>query len=361
MKRIKWILIIALFAIIRSTKPMEVAQDEAPNLGTMPQPVIEQICKHLPLKDIVQYKRLCKAWSTAWDHEKELKFERDDLEVMGAGGIQIMIQSPNENWNRQEILDRGFTAMATKLLSCQNPVNLDLGSYDFTDMLSSCAPLGRLVKTLRLSTQNYGKKTLAQFFKWAPSLIALDIACSIRKLPEELMTLKNLKKLIYRNHFPIDKNLQIIFNIESLQSLDLSSCDIGELPKKINLKNIQELILHGNELTDVTALCNCQTLENLDLSFNNLTDLPFEICTLRQLRTLNLKYNKRLTQAAITTICSLPNLQNLDLSHTKVTSIPEEIAQLKKTLKTLNLVSTNLDRAAKRHIERLLPNTEIIF
>lgn len=113
----------------------------------------------------------------------------------------------------------------------------------------------------------------------------------------EIAGLKSLTRLSVC-HFSIRYLPPEIGCLSNLEYLDLSFNKIRSLPKEISsLNSLVCLKVANNKLVEVPAgLSSLQKLENLDLSRNRLTSLGLlELNTMRNLRNLNLQYNKLLS------------------------------------------------------------------
>uniref|UniRef100_A0A7C8ZJJ6 Protein kinase domain-containing protein n=2 Tax=Opuntia streptacantha TaxID=393608 RepID=A0A7C8ZJJ6_OPUST len=124
----------------------------------------------------------------------------------------------------------------------------------------------------------------------------------------EIAGLKSLTRLSVC-HFSIRYLPPEIGCLSNLEYLDLSFNKIRSLPKEISLLNsLISLKVANNKLVEVPAgLSSLQKLENLDLSRNRLTSLGLlELNTMRNLRNLNLQYNKLLScQIPVWVCCNL--------------------------------------------------------
>lgn len=113
----------------------------------------------------------------------------------------------------------------------------------------------------------------------------------------EISALKCLTKLSVC-HFSIRYLPPEIGCLINLELLDLSFNKMRSLPKEISsLKALISLKVANNKLVELPAgLSSLQRLENLDLSRNRLTSLGLlELSSMKNLRKLNLQYNKLLS------------------------------------------------------------------
>ncbi|MGV6808727.1 MAG: COR domain-containing protein [bacterium] len=123
---------------------------------------------------------------------------------------------------------------------------------------------------------------------------------------------------------------------ENSTELDLSKCDLIELPKELFELPLETLDLSFNRLTDFTPLAQLTKLESLVLIDNQLTDLT-PLAQLTKLESLVLVDNQ-LTN--LTPLAQLTKLKSLELSNNQLTDIMP-LAQLTK-LQSLNLCDNNL-------------------
>ena len=81
-----------------------------------------------------------------------------------------------------------------------------------------------------------------------------------------------------------------IWNLSSLQSLDLSGTQIQELPESIgNLSSLQGLNLSGTQIQELPeSIGNLSRLQSLDLSGTQIQELPESIGNLSRLQSLDL-------------------------------------------------------------------------
>jgi hypothetical protein len=119
----------------------------------------------------------------------------------------------------------------------------------------------------------------------------------------------------------------------------LSLIGIKTLPADIaKLPNLQVLILSGvqdADLKNILAQIANLPIQELYLRESQLTVLPAEIAKLK-------------------------NLRQLDLSFNKYTTLPAEIGQCSK-LQTLNLLENKFAPEEKDKVKKMLPNTNVLF
>jgi len=213
---------------------------------------------------------------------------------------------------------------------------------------------------------------------------------SIKKIPKKIAQLSKLKTiLVYdsRTDFKIAKNstLQTVVirggrqqrhfaRVKNLEKLDLSSCNLTSLPKKlhkntdlknlllnqnaINLSsrksktnyrvekiemqenkltvipdmiarfpNLKSLVFNGNEIATVSpAIAQLSKLEQLSFYKNNLTSIPEGVYSLANLKQIDLYYNQ--LERVDERISNLKNLEILYLSNNRLLSIPESVGKL---------------------------------
>jgi len=111
-------------------------------------------------------------------------------------------------------------------------------------------------------------------------------------IPEELYSLKNLKRLILKSN-KISYISPEIKQLQNLEILDLSNNNLKTLPSSINLlNNLSVLNLQNNSLQDVPIdIYNLLNLKTLNLSDNYLRELPSEISNLIKLENLYIQNN----------------------------------------------------------------------
>ncbi|XVE92161.1 hypothetical protein REPUB_Repub01dG0073400 [Reevesia pubescens] len=187
------------------------------------------------------------------------------------------------------------------------------------------------MKYLGLGNVNLSKATpnWLQAINMLPSLLQLDMSgCELYDLPQSLpfVNFTSLQALDL-SYNPFNSSIpQWLFNISTLEQFKLASCHYltGQIPKvsKGNLCKLRILDVSANsvegEITDfIEALSGCpnRSVETLDLSWNKLTgNLPDSLWLLRNLKSLKL-FNNQLKGRLSDSLGSLRNLEELDLSY----------------------------------------------
>lgn len=162
---------------------------------------------------------------------------------------------------------------------------------------------------------------------------------------------KEYKKNLWIDYDLSNENFQVhdgihgfdydLENIDEITRLDLSFCDLEELPEEIiYLENLTHLNLSGNHLTELSEnFFNLRKLTSLNLSYNKFEIFPKALFKIKALKNLNLKANY--LKSFGKKISNFTNLELLDLSSNSLELLPKEIGDLKKLL-YLDLSSNNL-------------------
>lgn len=247
------------------------------------------------------------------------------------------------------------------------------------------------VRLISFYTSTYTQ--LPELLSTCKNVEAIELVnTSIKKIPKKIAQLSKLKTiLVYdsRTNFKIAKNsvLQTIVvrggkqqrhfaRVKNLEKLDLSSCTLTSIPKKIHknrqlknlllnqnainlsstktkanyrlekiemkenklkeipamiakFPNLKSLVFNGNEITEVSpAIAQLTKLEQLSFYMNNLKSIPEGIYSLSNLKEIDLYYNE--IQRVDERISNLQNLEVLYLSNNHLLSIPESLSSLPK-------------------------------
>lgn len=154
------------------------------------------------------------------------------------------------------------------------------------------------------------------------SLSLINVNISRRWKLDYLKHLENVETLvldengIWPEHFP--NNVFTNYSLTSLKYLSLKHCKIA----RMNERSLEGL----------------PNLETLDLSNNSLPEIPSALLLLRNLRKLNLSFNKRLIYVHDNAFRTLKNLEEIDISNSGLSTISESaFSGLENSLTSLYL------------------------
>ena len=235
-----------------------------------------------------------------------------------------------------------------------------VSEFSNLEMLSlfSCNYPGKLfsklknLKVLMLeSPVNAGTTTLPSEVFDLPELVYLGIIGSpIKTLPKEIARLHILGVLEIK-YSDLESLPQEIELMKNLRYLNVYSCELADVPVDFSkLPNLKALTLRKNKLTQLPK--GTDNIELIDLSENlwdtvpaellqkkdrtelslarsNLTSIPKEVFEMKQLRKLDLSWNKDL-KTLPPEIGNLKNLEYLDCSGCSLRNLPKELGKLKK-------------------------------
>ncbi|WP_027003712.1 leucine-rich repeat domain-containing protein [Hugenholtzia roseola] len=146
---------------------------------------------------------------------------------------------------------------------------------------------------------------------------------NLTSIPDEIVELKNLKKIFIKNIIFKDfsKDIEKLSKLSKLTSIDIVACSITHIPSNISLlKSVEVLSFHHTK-------------------FSNL---PEEFCDLENLLYLNIREAQALTKLP-QNFGKLKKLEYLEIVRTRITSLPESIGECKNLLH-INLISNNLNK-----------------
>lgn len=161
-------------------------------------------------------------------------------------------------------------------------------------------------------------------------------ACLQNESQKHQKTIEQLTTITCKNI----TDLEGIDRLQSVEKLDISNSNLGELPQEMGeLSNLQELHLSNNALVEIpTAIFSLKKLKALYIVNNNLAYISPKIGELKQLEILNISGNNLLTLPA--EINELPSLKQLMVSTNRLLFLPK-IDKLTK-LETLSLENNQL-------------------
>lgn len=143
----------------------------------------------------------------------------------------------------------------------------------------------------------------------------------------------NKPKPTIKKNKPIQADLDVTKEFvrcreENLKRLDLSKCNITNLPQTVrDLNHLLELYLYGNKLVLLPAEIGCLTsLQTLALSENSLTTLPDSLINLKSLKVLDLRHNKLNDIPDV--VYKLTSLTTLFLRFNRIRYVGDEICNL---------------------------------
>lgn len=190
----------------------------------------------------------------------------------------------------------------------------------------------------------YAYQDLLKMIRSRPDTITELSLSGLRltKIPDEILQIKNLKKL-YLSYHKLEKGeLKKLKYFENLEELYLYSMGITEIPIEIlELKKLKILGLTSNPISEkeLVKLSSLKQLEELRIDDCELNDIPIDFRDFKNLKTLDLA-NNNLKSDALTKI-SAPNLERLDISNNDLRTIPSSLFESRK-LKSLNIANNRI-------------------
>jgi len=147
-----------------------------------------------------------------------------------------------------------------------------------------------------------------------------------------------------------------VLQLNKLEKLDFSNCQITQFPYKLNsLSNLKTLNLWNNKITEVTnEISGLNSLENLDLSNNAITALPDTIGQLSKLE--NLKLNNNKLQQLPDSIYQLNELKTINLENNP--DLRGSFKSFNKSVDTCNIKNTHLSAEQGDSCNKFISNTE---
>lgn len=181
----------------------------------------------------------------------------------------------------------------------------------------------------------------------------------VSKLPDNLESLKNLKRLSINatqiKEFPSDLSA-----LERLETIGLDHNEFKKVPEPIlTIPNLKRLGLNNNKLIDLKFIDErLEGLESIYLYSNELKQIDCEIENLKSLKELLIFGNE--IDSIPDCIASLTNLEKLEIWSNPIKYVSPEIQKLTK-LKSMRMEKDNLTEEQMEEIRKWLPNTEINF
>jgi Leucine-rich repeat (LRR) protein len=175
----------------------------------------------------------------------------------------------------------------------------------------------------------------------------------VQSLPESISSLKELHKLVLRNS-KTKIVPKVVFQLTSLDSLDLSGNEIDFLPDEIKyLSRLTWLNLNFNHLLELpVGLCSLKSLTELYVDNNKINDLPKCLSNLSELKTISLGNNNITTIPEI--LFSLKGLECIYLNNNKINYFDNRFSEF-SNLNELNMRNNGIKRATvSKAIEELI-------
>ncbi len=147
---------------------------------------------------------------------------------------------------------------------------------------------------------------------------------------------------------------EILCQLKSLETLDLSGNQLNELPNCFgNLESLQELDLSNNQLQTLPEnFGNLKLLINLNFYFNHLENLPSSFKELEALEILNLSFNQLTIFPE--TLLNLTSLQFIGLRNNQLTKLSTGLWKLKQ-LKDIQSLGNPWDEDWKEIVKNDVP------
>jgi Leucine-rich repeat (LRR) protein len=186
----------------------------------------------------------------------------------------------------------------------------------------------KIVKNAKLRTVIVRGGKNQNRFKQFSNLEKLDLSsCSLTALPKKLHKNKKLKELLLNENL-VDLSKTKIKTHHQITKIELQRNGLKEIPASIAMfPNVKTLVFNGNEINNISpAMGKLVKLEQLSFYKNNLITLPEAIYTLANLKEIDLYYNQ--LERLDDRIGTLKNLQVLYLSNNRLVGIPESIGSL---------------------------------
>ncbi len=242
------------------------------------------------------------------------------------------------------------------LSGCNNTVN-NTGSRQITTQDSII--LSQLYPSSAFYREVPRHRSLENAYQQPDSVYNLAIyAQNLGAVPENIDTFKNLQ-LLGLDFNQLTALPESVGRLVYLQKIHLNKNEFTEFPEVLTRNRyLKDILISDNKISYVTPeIANLVFLENLVLNDNELGEVPKAVFELDSLKVLGLRDNG-LTELP-DEFHRLPHLQKINLQNNKLKDIPESLMQLK--LERLTLKGNPIPSARKNEIEKLMPDTDIIF
>jgi Leucine-rich repeat (LRR) protein len=219
--------------------------------------------------------------------------------------------------------------------------------------------IGNLTDIQHLRLSQMDLDTLPPEIGFCDKLQTIDLTGNpIDNLPETLVECRKLSdlKINYKTFYKLLDNYMlqlidegkirsehiphVIFELESLEILDLNQTKLNFIPNEHTLIHLNELYLSNNSFFTIPeSICTMDQLKILDLSHNRLENIPDYFIRIKRLETLILSYNKLTILPK--NLSRISTLTKLIVNHNQITTIEDGLSQ-SRSLLTLDLSYNHL-------------------
>ena len=301
----------------------------SPSISLPEELLREHIVPFLPLKDLAQVARVCKAWYKIAG--EQLQYALDVIELWKARNDRVILVLKCLNYDRTVPNIKDFDISINSSMLCQEVERA------FSTSIKHIYNRNSVIDP-RYSSLSRDERELLQglFIDYSrlhsipKSIVKLEHLFSVNfrnnfisSIPEEVGNLQQLTILILKDNL-ISFIPKTIGNLKSLTELNLSHNFISFIPETIgNLESLTALNLSHNLLSLLSEwIGNLGRLKQLNASHNCLISIPNTICKLSRLEHLHLN-NNHLTTVTSEMVEGLRVLLSFDLSHNRLSSLPE--------------------------------------
>ena len=159
------------------------------------------------------------------------------------------------------------------------------------------------------------------------------------EITEQFKKFKNLQALdlSYNDKLSVRQVFGVTKGIEQLRSLNISYCEIRELPASIGeQKKLWDLYIKHNRLTRIPReIGKLEELESIDLGYNEIMELPEEFGDLQ-------------------------SLEKILISNNPLEYLPKDMENL-NDLKYVEIPKESLTKDVKKSLKKMWPNAEIVY
>lgn len=226
-----------------------------------------------------------------------------------------------------KIGNQKIAALPSDMKGLKKLKKLDLDSAEVQEIPNSIGDLKNL-EVLNLNKNNITAISASLGECHNLSKLDLHFNKSLTSIPDAIGSLENLEELHCNECKSITAFPSRLSKMKKLRVLDLSGCQISELPKAVfELESLVELKLFELPITELNPeIKKLKNLEYLDLRLTKISELPEEIGNLQKLTKLDgAKFKKALPNS----ICNLVNLKELSFDFENVEKIlPENFGNL---------------------------------